>query len=77
MLASVAGAYQLGMLEPAQLQHLQAQLARLHDEFADAITSGSEFQQRTLARDDVPVELRELALDIARLNRKSEQEGWL
>lgn len=50
MLASVAGAHQLGILEPAQLQHLQAQLARLHDEFADAITSGSEFRLRQARR---------------------------
>ena len=50
MLASVAGAHQLGVLEPAQLQHLQAQLARLHDEFADAITSGSEFRLRQARR---------------------------
>lgn len=50
MLASVAGAHQLGILEPAQLQHLQAQLARLHDEFAEAITSGSEFRLRQARR---------------------------
>ena len=50
MLASVAGAHQLGVLEPAQLQHLQAQLARLHDEFAEAITSGSEFRLRRARR---------------------------
>ncbi len=50
MLAGVAGAHQLGTLEPAQLQHLQAQLARLHDEFAEAITSGSEFRLRQARR---------------------------
>jgi hypothetical protein len=46
LLAQVAGAQQLGTLQPAQLRHLQAQLARLHDEFADAIASGSEFRLR-------------------------------
>ena len=46
LLANVAGAHQLGTLDPAQLQHLQAQLARLYDEFADAIASGSEFHLR-------------------------------
>jgi hypothetical protein len=50
LLASVAGAQQLGVLEPAQLLHLQAQLSRLHDEFADAITSGSEFRLRQAQR---------------------------
>lgn len=50
LLAQVAGAHQLGTLQPAQLRHLQAQLARLHDEFADAIESGSEFRLRR-ARD--------------------------
>ena len=50
LLAQVAGAHQLGTLRPAQLRHLQAQLARLHDEFADAIESGSEFRLRR-ARD--------------------------
>ncbi|MCZ8076148.1 MAG: hypothetical protein O9341_18670, partial [Paucibacter sp.] len=44
--ANVAGAHQLGTLDPAQLQHLQAQLSRLYDEFADAIASGSEFHLR-------------------------------
>lgn len=47
LLAQVAGAHQLGTLQPAQLRHLQAQLARLHDEFADAIASGSEFRLRS------------------------------
>ncbi|MDI4631875.1 hypothetical protein J7U46_02320 [Pelomonas sp. V22] len=46
LLASVTGAHQLGTLDPAQLQHLQAQLSRLYDEFADAIASGSEFHLR-------------------------------
>ena len=46
LLAQVAGAHQLGTLQPSQLKHLQAQLARLHDEFADAIASGSEFRLR-------------------------------
>lgn len=46
LLAGVAGAHQLGTLDPAQLHHLQAQLARLYDEFADAIASGSEFHLR-------------------------------
>lgn len=46
LLAGVAGAHQLGTLQPAQLQHLLAQLARLYDEFADAIASGSEFALR-------------------------------
>lgn len=46
LLANVAGAHQLGTLDPAQLQHLQAQLSRLYDEFADAIASGSEFHLR-------------------------------
>ncbi|MEH0164502.1 hypothetical protein ABT392_15255 [Paucibacter sp. JuS9] len=46
LLAGVTGAHQLGTLDPAQLQHLQAQLSRLYDEFADAIASGSEFHLR-------------------------------
>lgn len=46
LLANVAGAHQLGTLDPSQLRHLQAQLARLYDEFADAIASGSEFRLR-------------------------------
>ncbi|MDN3920163.1 hypothetical protein QWJ38_07705 [Pelomonas sp. PFR6] len=46
LLANVAGAHQLGTLDPAQLHHLQAQLSRLYDEFADAIASGSEFHLR-------------------------------
>ena len=46
LLAGVAGAQQLGTLQPGQLQSLQAQLVRLNDEFADAIASGSEFRLR-------------------------------
>lgn len=46
LLANVTGAHTLGTLDPAQLHHLQAQLARLYDEFADAIASGSEFHLR-------------------------------
>ena len=46
LLANVAGAHTLGTLDPAQLHHLQAQLSRLYDEFADAIASGSEFHLR-------------------------------
>jgi hypothetical protein len=46
LLAHVAGAQQLGTLDPAQLNHLKAQLLRLYDEFADAIASGSEFRLR-------------------------------
>ncbi|XHS76601.1 hypothetical protein ACFJGW_12765 [Burkholderiaceae bacterium UC74_6] len=46
LLAHVAGSHQLGTLAPAQLNHLKAQLLRLHEEFADAIASGSEFRLR-------------------------------
>lgn len=46
LLALVAGGQQLGTLQPAQIRHLQAQLERLHDEFSDAISSGSEFNLR-------------------------------
>ena len=46
LLAGVAGAHQLGLLEPQQLNMLQAQLARLREEFADAMASGSEFELR-------------------------------
>lgn len=46
LLAMVAGGQQLGTLQPAQVRHLQAQLERLHDEFLDAISSGSEFNLR-------------------------------
>lgn len=50
LLAGVTGAHQLGLLEPGQLRHLQAQLQRLHDEFADAVASGSEFELRRANR---------------------------
>jgi hypothetical protein len=33
--------------------------------------------QRVLSREGVPIELRELAVEIERLGRKAEQEGWL
>ena len=46
LLAQVAGAHALGLAEPSQLRHLHAQLARLHDDFADAIASGSEAKLR-------------------------------
>jgi hypothetical protein len=46
LLTNVAGAHALGLLDPQHLGHLRAQLARLHDQFADAIASGSEFQLR-------------------------------
>ncbi|MDO9237046.1 MAG: hypothetical protein Q7U28_13565 [Aquabacterium sp.] len=46
LLAQVAGAQQLGLVSTNQLQHLHAQLARLHDEFAEAIASGSEARLR-------------------------------
>ncbi|MEY4766457.1 MAG: hypothetical protein RI907_3130 [Pseudomonadota bacterium] len=46
LLAQVAGAQQLGLVNANQLKHLHAQLGRLHDEFADAIASGSESRLR-------------------------------
>lgn len=46
LLAQVAGAQQLGLVNANQLKHLHAQLARLHDEFAEAIASGSEARLR-------------------------------
>jgi hypothetical protein len=46
LLAQVAGAQQLGLVDAAQLQHLHAQLARMHDDFAEAIASGSESRLR-------------------------------
>ena len=46
LLAQVAGAQQLGLVDAAQLQHLHAQLARMHDDFAEAIASGSETRLR-------------------------------
>jgi len=42
LLAQVAGAQALGLADASQIRHLHAQLARLHDDFADAIASGSE-----------------------------------
>jgi hypothetical protein len=42
LLAQVAGAQALGLADASQVKHLHAQLARLHDDFADAIASGSE-----------------------------------
>ena len=46
LLAQVAGAQQLGLVDANRLKHLHAQLARLHDEFAEAIASGSESRLR-------------------------------
>lgn len=46
LLAQVAGAQQLGLVDAHQIKHLHAQLARLHDEFAEAIASGSEARLR-------------------------------
>ena len=46
LMAQVVGADRLGTLDGAQVQMLQAQLGRLHHEFADAIASGSEFRLR-------------------------------
>jgi len=46
LLAQVAGAQALGLSDPSQVRHLHAQLARLHDDFADAIASGSEARLR-------------------------------
>lgn len=46
LLAQVAGAQALGLADASQIKHLHAQLARLHDEFADAIASGSEARLR-------------------------------
>ena len=37
LLAQVAGAQALGLADASQLKHLHAQLARLHDEFADRL----------------------------------------
>jgi hypothetical protein len=42
LLAQVAGAQALGLADASQIKHLHAQLARLHDDFAAAIASGSE-----------------------------------
>lgn len=49
LLAQVAGAQALGLADASQLRHLHAQLTRLHDEFAEAITSGSEALLRAAA----------------------------
>ncbi len=46
LLAQVAGAQALGLSDAGQIRHLHAQLARLHDQFADAIASGSEVRLR-------------------------------
>ncbi|RZL09615.1 MAG: hypothetical protein EOP40_09215 [Rubrivivax sp.] len=46
LLAQVAGSQQLGVVDAGQLQQLHAQLARLHDDFAEAIASGSEARLR-------------------------------
>ena len=46
LLAQVAGAQALGLSDAGHIRHLHAQLARLHDEFADAIASGSEARLR-------------------------------
>lgn len=46
LLAQVAGAHALGLTDAGRLRHLHAQLARLHDDFADAIASGSEARLR-------------------------------
>ena len=46
LLAQVAGAQALGLVNANQLKHLHAQLARLHDEFAEAIASCSEARLR-------------------------------
>ncbi|TDY37005.1 hypothetical protein BX592_1488 [Paraburkholderia rhizosphaerae] len=46
LLAQVAGAQALGLSDASQIKQLHAQLARLYDEFADAIASGSEARLR-------------------------------
>lgn len=46
LLTQVAGAQALGLSDASQIKHLQAQLARLYDEFSDAIASGSEARLR-------------------------------
>lgn len=46
LLAQVAGAQALGLSDASQIKQLHAQLARLYDEFADAIASGSESRLR-------------------------------
>lgn len=46
LLSQVVGADHLGTLDAGQVRMLQAQLGRMHHEFADAIASGSEFRLR-------------------------------
>lgn len=46
LLAQVAGAQALGLSDAGQIRHLHAQLARLYDDFSDAIASGSEARLR-------------------------------
>lgn len=46
LLAQVAGSQALGLSDASQIKHLHAQLSRLHDDFADAIASGSEAMLR-------------------------------
>ncbi len=46
LLSQVAGAHALGLTDASHLRHLHAQLSRLHDGFAEAITSGSEVRLR-------------------------------
>lgn len=77
MLANVAGAHTLGTLDPAQLHHLQAQLARLYDEFADAIASGSEFHlRRARQRFERALKLVEKASDALKaIIEQAEAEG--
>ena len=58
LLAQIAGAQTLGLADAGQLRHLHAQLARLHDSFAEAIASGSE----ALLRDAQPRFARSLDL---------------
>lgn len=50
LLSQVMGAEQLGTLHAGQVQMLQAQLNRLHADFADAIASGSEFRLREASK---------------------------
>ena len=52
LLGQVVGANQLGAVDAGQVKLLNAQLARLHDEFADAIASGSEFRLREARKRD-------------------------
>ncbi|WP_431262821.1 hypothetical protein ACQ859_22385 [Roseateles chitinivorans] len=77
LLANVAGAQQLGTLEPAQLQHLLAQLSRLYNEFADAIASGSEFHlRRARMRFERALKLVERASEaLSAIIRQAEDDG--